>query len=343
MINRGYFFLQMILSKKIQLLPIFLLIIIFIFLFIKSNQYWTNSRFLPIPTKYVCSFDNINACQISNMTKRTFVYIMWGGAGFGSELNQLILAFAYSVSTKRQFLVDSQGWNYGNFFDYFNVPSMKYYYQFNRTFLVENSHQNDKIDHLKTTRIGGQVRHFWLATQHLQSIEIKRRVAHYLWKSISNQTFEFIQKCKLKNVSNYIGIHIRKGDKLKKEAHEISLNKYINITQRLLIKNKNIEKIFVASDDRLVIQQLRKLKPKWNFINIDRKLNRTGHFQSNFNQLSEKEKLNETRLFLCELQMLIDADYVLCGMSSNVCRLVQILRYQHPSTMISLDRSWYGT
>jgi hypothetical protein len=68
-----------------------------------------------------------------------------------------------------------------------------------------------------------------------------------------------------------------------------------------------------------------------------------GHFQGRFNRLSRNETLFETRLFICELQMLVDAQYVLCAMSSNVCRLVQILRYQHPSTAISLDRPWYGT
>jgi hypothetical protein len=33
---------------------------------------------------------------------------------------------------------------------------------------------------------------------------------------------------------------------------------------------------------------------------------------------------------------------IVCGMSSNVCRLVQILRHQDPSTAISLDEEWYG-
>ncbi len=101
------------------------------------------------------------------------------------------------------------------------------------------------IDHWKP-----QVRKFWLATRHLQSIPIKHQVAHYLWKSMMNETLKFIAMHWIGNLSKYIGIHIRKDDKLKRETREISL---------------------------------------------------------------------------------------------NVCRLVQILRYQHPSTVISLDRLWYGT
>jgi hypothetical protein len=288
--------------------------------------------------------DSIPACQISN---RTFLFIVWGGAGFCSELNQILLAFAYSVTTKRQFLINSRTWNYGNFADYFYLPSPNSSSYSNRTFLVEDNRQNEMIDHLKTTRVGAQVRKFWLATRHLQSIPIKRQVAHYLWKSMTNETLKFIEMHRIQNLSKYIGIHIRKGDKLKAEAREISLNKYITAIERILQTNKTSPQIFIASDDYTVISQFRQLKPTWNFFSLhDQNLQRektTGHVQGRFNRLSKNQTLFETRLFICELQMLVDAHYVLCAMSSNVCRLVQILRYQHPSTAISLDRPWYGT
>ncbi len=316
------------------------------FLGTKYNQY---STYLPptLPQKNPCSFENISACQSSNIKKRTFLYIVWGGAGFCSEMNQILLAFAYSVATKRRFLIYSRAWNYGNFADYFNLPSTNYYPQsINRIFLVEDNRKNDLIDHLITTRVGTQLKKFWLATRLVQSIPIKRRVAHYLWKSMSNETFKFIETHRIRNLSNYIGIHIRKGDK-KREARVIPLNKYIKGIERILQKNKAIQQIFVASDDHNVVKELRQLKPTWNFVSIydnNHQINgRNGHFQGQFNRLSRQQKLNETRLFMCELQMLVNSEYVLCGMSSNVCRLVQILRHQHPSTAISLDRNWYAT
>jgi hypothetical protein len=219
------------------------------FLWIEYNRYWTHLPLSP-PQKYSCSFDNISACQISNITNRTFLYIIWGGAGFCSELNQILLAFAYSVATKRQFLIDSRSWNYGNFADYFYLPSTNYYSQSNRTFLVENNHQNDPINHLKTTRIGSQVRQFWLATRQVQSILIKRRVAHFLWKSMSNETLKFIETCRIRILSNYISIHIRKGDKLKNEAREISLNKYIKAIERVLHK---ITKLNISLSLQMII------------------------------------------------------------------------------------------
>ena len=70
--------------------------------------------------------------------------------------------------------------------------------------MIENNRQNDLIDHLKTTRVGTQVVKFWIATRFIQSIAIKRQVAHFLWKSISNETLKFIETCRIKNLTNYI-------------------------------------------------------------------------------------------------------------------------------------------
>ncbi|CAF1401287.1 unnamed protein product [Rotaria magnacalcarata] len=338
----------MISSKTIKILKIILFIFIFIFLWIKYDQYSTQLKLLLLLNENnACSFDNIVGCQMSKIRHRTFLYIIWGGAGFGSEINQLLLAFAYSISTKRHFLIDSRQWNYGNFNHYFNISSTNYYFQSNRQFLVENNALNNEIDHLKTTRIGTQVRKFWLATRQVQSFEMKRQVAQFLWKSISKETLNFIENCQIKNFTNYIGIHIRKGDKLKSEAPSISLEKHIKSIENIFNKTKTIQNIFVASDDLTVIKQFRHLKPIWNFFQINynnyQHTNRTGHFQSKFNRLSFERKLFETRLLMCELQMLINSQYVLCSMYSNMCRLLKILRYQHPATTISLDRSWYPT
>jgi hypothetical protein len=328
------------------LLFLFLLPFITLLLFKRDRQYL--SFFSSTSSQnQVCSFDHISICQARVSLNRTFLYIIWGQAGFGSELNQLLLAFAYSVASRRHFLIDSQQWNYGNFTNYFRLQTNISYSNTNYTFLVETNLKNDQIDHLKTTRTGSQVKKFWLATQHLQTIEAKRRVAHYLWQTMTEETLLFIQQYGISNISNYIGIHVRRGDKIKTESREIPLHNYINlIDQKILIKNES-RSIVVASDDPSVIEELRQLKPRWNFVGVynnnHNSTTRHGHFQAQFNRLSWKERVFETRLLICELQMLINAQYVLCPMSSNVCRLIQILRHQHPSTVISMDRPWYGT
>lgn len=335
--------LTTIFPRLIKLLFRFIIVSIFIFLCIQSTRYWTRHPFV-FQFNRTCSFDDISACQHSN---RTFLFIVWGGAGFCSELNQILLAFAYSVASRRRFAVNSHSWNYGRFDDYFHLPSSNNYSRLNFTFLVQNHRQNDLVDHIKTTRVGAQVREFWYATRHVQSIPIKRRVAHHLWQSMTNETLQFIAINRIQNLSNYIGIHVRKGDKLKSEARLTPLNRYITTIERALKGNGTVPQIFVASDDYTVVNELRQLKPTWNFFSLhdrnDRRRKSNGHFQGHFNRLPRNETLYETRLFLCELQMLTDARYVFCAMSSNVCRLIQILRSQHPSTVISMDRTWYAT
>lgn len=332
---------------KYVVVMFFILLSIFSILTIIIYEKYPSQVLLILPLKQrFCSFNDIDACQSSYWTKRTFLYIIWGRVGFCSELNQLLLAFAYSVSTKRRFIIDSRHWNYGKFSHYFNLPSTNYYEINNRTFIQKDTKYNTRIMHLKTTRIGSQVSKFWYATRSVQTIPVKRHVAHYLWKSLSKQTFTFIQNNRIPNLSNYIGIHVRKGDKLASEARSVSLRKYISTIEGLINTNKTSMQIFVASDDHSVIGQLRQLKSMWTFFSLtyDHQQNTSsGHFQNRFNRLTYEQRINETKLFMCELQMLIDAKYVLCGMSSNVCRLVQILRKQHSSTTISLDRRWYGT
>ena len=329
--------------KTMKIMLKLLFVILFIFTCVKSTSYWPDLS-LQAQVNRSCSFDDISACQTSN---RTFLFIVWGGAGFCSELNQILLAFAYSVSTKRRFLIDSRSWNYGQFADYFHLPSSTNSSRLNFTFLVRNNHQNQLIDHLKTTRVGTQIRQFWYATQHVQTIAIKRRVAHYLWRSLTEETLNFIAAHRIGNLSNYIGIHVRKGDKLQGEARTIPLKRYITTIERLLTVNQTNVEIFVASDDYTVVDQFRQLKPTWNFLSLHDQNNErtkfTGHIQGHFNRRTRTEIRLQTRLFICELDMLVNARYVLCSMSSNVCRLIQILRSQHPSTVTSMDRSWYGT
>lgn len=53
------------------------------------------------------AYEQITALQADRDTNnRRFVYELGGRFGFGSELNQLLLAFTYSFASRRQFIVD---------------------------------------------------------------------------------------------------------------------------------------------------------------------------------------------------------------------------------------------
>ena len=316
------------------------LIIIFWLLF------WTSPHnLLFLLNNRSCSFDDIDVCQNPYLTKRTLVYMLCGCAGFGNDINQLLAAFAYSVATKRRFIIDDRLWNYGNFTDHFRLPSGEYYVNVNRFLVIRNDTFNNQTEHLIMTRLNDEMYQFWFAVRFSHSLEMTRPVAQYVWKSISKQTLEFIQQQRIQNLSNYIGIHIRRGDK-KIEAREIPLNDYISTLEKLIHNNQMLPNIFVASDDHSVIDKLHQMKPTWKFLNLfnnSYRMKSLGHFQKHFNSLSAEQKFYETNILMTEIQMLIDAKYLVCGVASSICRLVQLLRYQHPSTAISLNRAWHET
>ena len=291
------------------------------------------------------SYNSIATLQAdSDLNHRKFLYICGGGGGFGSEINQLLLGFAYSVVSGRQFLIDTEQWNYGQFRDFFTFPE-----GFNRSLpyqtMVLNDSVNQPIQYLKSNHVGRQLVVFQEATRHVHAIKAKRPVAHYFWRLLTNETAAFMERCRVKNLSDYIGVHVRRGDKSISEAKNVPVMNYIQKIEETFPAKKG-HTVFVTSDDSSVLDEFPRLRPTWMFASIIKNnsytLNYTGHVQFRFNNLPAKEKLHQTRALLCEIQMLINAEYVFCTMSSNICRLVQILRHQDPSTVFSLDREWFA-
>ena len=278
-------------------------------------------------------------------TNRTFLYVCMGVVGFGSEINNLLLGLAYSLASRREFLVDCRSWTYGRFGDFFSLRegsdrSLPY------VNLTTNERVNEQTKYLKVVRKTHPLSSFRRATGKIHTIEAKRRAARYLWQRMTAETSAFVKQCRIRNLSNYTAVHVRRGDKLIKEAREVPLLQYIQKIERTL-PGKEFRQVFVASDDSAVPEEFSQLRPTWAFFGINHTIsyasNYTGHAQSTFNRLPLDERMNQTRLLICEIQMLVDADYVFCTMSSNICRLVQILRHQSPSTAISLDVPWRAT
>ena len=333
--------------RRVNLIRLSMLFSLFNLIFILHylGTTYNISTLLLFGNKTIVSDDRIATLQAdSDLNHRKFLYICGGGGGFGSEINQLLLGFAYSVASGRQFLIDTAQWNYGQFRDFSSFPE-----SFNRSLpyqtMVINDDINKPIKYLKSDHVGPQLYVFQEATRQVHTIEAKRPVAHYFWRLITAETSAFIEQCRIKNLSNYIAIHVRRGDKSLTEAHNIPLTDYIQKIQQTIPGNR-MRPVFVASDDPAVLVEFPQLKPMWTFVSINNTnsyaSNFTGHVQWRFNNLPAAEKRFQTRLFLCQLQMLVDADYVFCTMSSNICRLVQILRHQDPSTVISLDVAWFA-
>jgi hypothetical protein len=101
-------------------------------------------------------------------------------------------------------------------------------------------------------------------------------------------------------------------------------------------------RVYVASDQHNITNQLQYLRPDWEFVQSTQAyLQSKGHRQSRFNALPVHIKVESTRILLTDMEILSRVKYVVCTFSSNVCRFVQILRKQEPDTVLSLDHQWY--
>lgn len=103
--------------------------------------------------------------------------------------------------------------------------------------------------------------------------------------------------------------------------------------------------IFVASDVRNIVDGLKLLRPTWRFVQLSHLMpNMTeltnGHDQHIFNRLPIEYKIEATKILMAEIELLSRAHSVVCTFSSNICRLVQILRSQKPETVRSIDEIW---
>ncbi|UJR37087.1 hypothetical protein I4U23_029791 [Adineta vaga] len=275
----------------------------------KQNQYINDSFYIQL-----CSFTNIYACQ--HIQNQTFLFRLNWYAGFTSELNNLVRAFTYAIHTRRKFMVDDQVWNYGSFAAIFNVsqahfspwlPSSPYCSQRQFIHLLNYQENNTKQTpaHLTTARgPNGGYTHLSLQMRSLESdsqiIATRRLVVDYLWKTLTNETRHFIDQHlnEIELDTIIYGMHIRRGDKVT-EVKSSSTSDYIAGVESFMKRepqtNSNI-RVYVASDESNVINELQELKPNWKFIQISSSTKQSrGHQQGSFNRLPASVKLESGR------------------------------------------------
>jgi hypothetical protein len=206
-----------------------------------------------------CSLENIDACQ--HIYNQTLLFRLHWALGLTSEFNNLIRAFIYAINTRRRFLIDDQYWNYGSFSSFFNIskghfspwlPSSSYCLQRKFVhFINYKSNQKYIPEHLTTGRnTNGGFSSINLIMKSLeennQTLKIKRIVADYFWKTLNNEIRNSIDQYANKIQLNSItyAIHIRRGDKLIKEAKLISTEKYINGIEYFMNKYSHNGKFF---------------------------------------------------------------------------------------------------
>jgi hypothetical protein len=131
----------------------------------------------------------------------------------------------------------------------------------------------------------------------------------------------------------YVSLHIRRGDKLINEAKIVSVDAFIKTIEQ---RKWNLKPIFISSDDYSVILELQEKRPQWEIVTFTKE-NRIGHQQSVFNKRSKEEIFRETKDFLNEINIHIEASFFVGSITSNVTKLISMIRNDRKTTF-SVDK-----
>ncbi|KAJ8905068.1 hypothetical protein NDN08_001579 [Rhodosorus marinus] len=166
--------------------------------------------------------------------------------------------------------------------------------------------------------------------------EVKKNMKH-VWKpnrNIQERTSDAMQRIDLRP-DEFVGLHIRRGDKAL-EVPLIPLESYAEIVRMC---DPAISKIFLATDDGSIIWELRDLLPEYAIYTFADPQS-TGHLQRNANEDPMRQTVLSTMSLVAEIDILRQAKYFIGTYSSNIGRLLAVLRDKDIRTSISMDVAW---
>lgn len=291
--------------------------------------------------------------------KRLLIYNL-GRRGFFSEINNMLLAKIYAEKHNLNFAVNSYYWNCRykkGIHDYFdneinelnnpfsaqitrNKPNFKIGFDLYTVFHNINYIKNSiyllfNNDAMLGADIYDEIRSEEFRSHIDPTIFLKELKDVLCIKSTIQKDFEstFYQ---LEISSPFIGIHIRRGDKITTgEMNDISLDKYIDEVLR-----NSPKAIYIATDD---IQSVNYIKSKMKSTGIDvfynPSLSGKGFSEGSFNHSSRKSRYVDTLTLLFDIFILSKASYFIGTYSSNLSRVIPCLLGFDNCT--SLDEKWY--
>ena len=275
--------------------------------------------------------------------------------GFASEMNSLLLSVLYCLVFGEQLVIYDRNWNSGRFKDYYKPFCKSYYSLFRMPSLIFSSTGRRRQLYLRIHKILYPNRELltvdkwasiygkeWQSKRiFIPDLDIDGDVFHALYILEKNlfqlniQTSQIL-KSKIDSicVSNISGIHVRRGDKLIREAKHFDLEKYINeITKHA----DNVTKVFIATDTYEAIEELKIVYPAIEIISNCEKTD-LGHFQKKFNNSSKEIRFNKTIGVILDILILTNCQVFVGTFSSNIGRLVHLKRNGKMS--FNLDDIW---
>lgn len=280
--------------------------------------------------------------NLNNSFKKKLVFHLGAEAGFFSEYNNMILAMLYCLTNNIKFVLYSEDANFGykeGWNDYFlpfcdeNKNSFHTKYNFrNHEYLQNQLSSRDKLKiqyHKFSNKIDFLTQDLWLAVHnrvhekgHFLIPELGidgdlrsacRKLIEITWR-YNPHTNERVEKLKdsLNLPSQYIGFHIRRGDK-HIEQNPIDISVYFDKLSSIEDYPKNA---FVLTDDYNVITDIKEMHLDWNIFTLCKETER-GYIHSEFQKMS-KEQIKEAHINLfTSIDILNKAQYFVGTYASN--------------------------
>lgn len=156
---------------------------------------------------------------------------------------------------------------------------------------------------------------------------------------LNNNTKEYLKQRidSLRLPNKYIGVHIRRGDKItSKEMQEIRLDSYINT----IIKYNSISpNVYVATDDISIMEDMKTKLSLYGFNIFYNNQNKSQGFnESDFNHADRQTRYEETINVLLDMEVLIHSNFFIGTYTSNLSRVVPF--FLGLKKCVSLDNDW---
>lgn len=299
------------------------------------------------------------------------LYYSLTGRGFYSEIINLLLAIIYCEKNNIEIVINTKYWNSRlkeGWTDYFKptlnctnqfVSSQLYFNGSNHQITLRGLYYNPfrELNHLMQCNINYLYKK---STKNLLTDDIVSlmRDPNFVYSMGTNDYWlnEFSNKLSqiykyndilesdINNYKaaigisklNYIGVHIRRGDKIKsKEMNDIQLDVYI---QAILKKNHISKNVYIATDDISIIDEMKiKLGNEYN-IYYNLFLNSQGFDESKFNKMNRSQSNTITKLAILDVDILSNSTHFIGTYSSNLSRIIPC--FKGLSSCESIDIPW---
>lgn len=270
------------------------------------------------------------------------VFHLGVNAGFFSEYNNMLLAILYCLRHKIKFVLYSKDANFSyniGWEDYFLPFSSTTTHAFHNNY---NFRSQNEYQHFKSKKLDRKIRIYkWITGTDFLTFELFEIIREDSKKTeavnvqgfvsngkmvdglceIDNQIFKYNDKTSIAiaelvstlNIKEeYIGIHIRSGDKCI-ETPVYQVQEYIKIAY----EHSSLRTAFVSTDNFNIISKLQNEFPDWKFYYLCPET-KVGYFQKEFDKTPKESKKAEMIELFASIELLSKSSLFVGTFSSNI-------------------------